>query len=52
MYTIHKISLIKANAGNQKFNTTIFVGGVDQYTTEDELKNHFLPFGKIVSVKV
>lgn len=39
-------------SGSDKFNTTIFVGGVDPYMTEDELKGHFLPFGGIVSVKV
>jgi RNA recognition motif-containing protein len=41
-----------AISGSEKFNTTIFVGGVDQYMSEEELKGHFLPFGKIVSVKV
>ncbi|MCI23972.1 polyadenylate-binding protein RBP47B', partial [Trifolium medium] len=33
-------------------NTTIFVGNLDLNVSEEELKQNFLQFGEIVSVKV
>jgi RNA recognition motif-containing protein len=33
-------------------NTTVFVGGIDHNTTEEELRQFFIPFGEIYSVKI
>jgi hypothetical protein len=33
-------------------NTTVFVGGLDASTTDEDLRAHFAPVGEIVSVKV
>ncbi|XP_073027870.1 polyadenylate-binding protein RBP47-like isoform X1 [Primulina eburnea] len=33
-------------------NTTIFVGGLDSDVTDEELRQHFAPFGDVLSVKI
>lgn len=33
-------------------NTTVFVGGLSGFVTEDELRNHFMAFGEITYVKI
>ena len=33
-------------------NTTIFIGGVSPYASEEDIVNYFLPFGDISSVKM
>ncbi|KAF5115605.1 hypothetical protein DV454_002208 [Geotrichum candidum] len=33
-------------------NTTVFVGGLSGFVTEDELRNHFTAFGEITYVKI
>ncbi|TMW67822.1 hypothetical protein Poli38472_007494 [Pythium oligandrum] len=33
-------------------NTTVFIGGLDANTTEEDLRARFAPFGEMVSVKV
>ncbi|KAH6834364.1 RNA-binding protein 47B [Perilla frutescens var. hirtella] len=37
---------------NESSSTTIFVGGLDSEVTDDLLRESFIPFGEVVSVKI
>lgn len=37
---------------NESSNTTIFVGGLDSDVSDEELRQTFIPFGEVVSVKI
>lgn len=40
------------NSSEDASNTTVFVGGIDQTVTEDQLKAHFSHVGEVVFVKI